>query len=431
MQAEPQPASEPEPAPDTDGVELHDDRPEAWIKRWKPEHNMGELGVFAGVLFPSEEHELYMPQAGNRGHQLLNVAAPDFGARLGYYPASFLGIEAEFALMPTSLRDADESALLWRGGGSLVLQLPVASITPFVLAGGGAIGINSDDAALGNDIDGSVHFGGGLKFFLNRYSALRIEVRDIVTPDLGVPNTLAAHNIEALVGYSVTLGRAKPQPKPPADTDGDGIIDRDDACVQDPETVNGFQDEDGCPESDRDGDGFYDDPAQDECPDVPGVAPNGCPSDRDGDGILDADDRCPDEPETRNGFQDADGCPDELPAPVKKYSGDIDGIRFEFNSATLTAASTPVLDAAVAVLEEYPDINIEVVGHTDNVGGAEINLELGRARAVAVQDYLTSKGIATTRITTRSAGLTEPKASNDTEEGRSINRRIEFRIISR
>ncbi len=96
----------------------------------------------------------------------------------------------------------------------------------------------------------------------------------------------------------------------PADRDGDGIPDPLDRCVDQPEDKDGFQDEDGCPEADNDNDGLLD--GADKCPNEPGPIQNlGCPVvDKDGDGINDDKDRCPDEPEDKDGFQDEDGCPD-------------------------------------------------------------------------------------------------------------------------
>ncbi|WP_434300710.1 OmpA family protein [Corallococcus exiguus] len=105
------------------------------------------------------------------------------------------------------------------------------------------------------------------------------------------------------------------------DSDGDGVLDKDDPCPEQAEDVDGFQDQDGCPDPDNDGDGVLD--AQDKCPLIPGVAENnGCPpeapKDRDGDGILDNVDKCPDQPEDKDGFEDEDGCPE--------MDNDLDGI---------------------------------------------------------------------------------------------------------
>jgi outer membrane protein OmpA-like peptidoglycan-associated protein len=96
----------------------------------------------------------------------------------------------------------------------------------------------------------------------------------------------------------------------PDDKDGDGILDVDDKCVDVPEDKDGFEDTDGCPDKDNDGDGVLD--ADDQCPDVAGIAAKqGCPNDdNDGDGIKNDVDKCPDEAEDVDEFEDADGCPD-------------------------------------------------------------------------------------------------------------------------
>jgi hypothetical protein len=96
------------------------------------------------------------------------------------------------------------------------------------------------------------------------------------------------------------------------DRDGDGIPDPLDKCPDDPEDFDGFEDADGCPDPDNDRDGVLD--VDDKCPNLPGPPPTGCPTadvgDRDGDGIPDPRDKCPDDPEDFDGYQDADGCPD-------------------------------------------------------------------------------------------------------------------------
>ncbi len=96
----------------------------------------------------------------------------------------------------------------------------------------------------------------------------------------------------------------------PKDRDGDGILDPSDKCIDQPEDVDGFQDEDGCPEPDNDNDGILD--TADKCPNEAGPMQNmGCPIlDKDGDGINDNKDKCPNEPEDKDGFEDEDGCPD-------------------------------------------------------------------------------------------------------------------------
>ena len=97
---------------------------------------------------------------------------------------------------------------------------------------------------------------------------------------------------------------------PDVDNDQDGILDENDTCPLEPEDKDGFEDEDGCPDPDNDKDGVLD--VEDQCPMEPGLPEKqGCPErDKDGDGILDEADRCPTEPEDKDGFEDEDGCPD-------------------------------------------------------------------------------------------------------------------------
>ncbi len=219
--------------------------------------------------------------------------------------------------------------------------------------------------------------------------------------------------------------QAGPAPSgcPVLDRDEDGFPDEVDECPD----QRGVEPR-GCPPVDSDGDGFFDD--SDECPQQAGVAPAGCPPpDTDGDGILDADDRCPDEPETANGYEDTDGCPDELPQAVQEFTGAIQGIQFATGQATITRDSHATLDRAVGVLNEYPKLRIEVSGHTDNVGERASNLDLSQRRATAVKDYLVQKGIDAARIETVGHGPDRPVVSNDTAEGRQQNRRIEFRLL--
>jgi outer membrane protein OmpA-like peptidoglycan-associated protein len=102
------------------------------------------------------------------------------------------------------------------------------------------------------------------------------------------------------------------------------------------------------------------------------------------------------------------------------------GVEFAFNKAELTGSSSVILDVAVDQLELCPKIPMEVDGHTDSVGPEDYNQGLGQRRAEAVKGYLVSKGIRSSRLTARSFGETRPVASNDTDEGRQTNRRVEL-----
>jgi OOP family OmpA-OmpF porin len=125
----------------------------------------------------------------------------------------------------------------------------------------------------------------------------------------------------------------------PGDMDGDGILDDVDKCPRVPEDMDGYQDDDGCPEDDNDADG-----------------------------IADKIDKCPNDPETANNYQDLDGCPDQLPEKLAKFIGKIEGIRFAPNRAVLLPQSFSVLDKAVEALQENAAVRVEISGHTDNIG---------------------------------------------------------------
>jgi len=206
------------------------------------------------------------------------------------------------------------------------------------------------------------------------------------------------------------------------DADGDRFVDASDACPD----VPGIYPH-GCPERDVDGDGFLD--SVDWCKDDPGVEPNGCPiPDKDGDGILDPDDRCLKVLEVKNGYLDEDGCADEIPADLAEFTGTIKGIKFEFDKDILRPSSKPVLARAIAVLQKYPEVRIEISGHTDSTGMITRS-EISARRARAVKKYLVEHGVLADRIESRGAGPDEPVDTNKTAAGRAKNRRIEFTIL--
>ncbi|WP_264566772.1 OmpA family protein [Flavobacterium sp. N3904] len=105
-------------------------------------------------------------------------------------------------------------------------------------------------------------------------------------------------------------------------------------------------------------------------------------------------------------------------------------VRFDVNKATLTPQAKANLDKLVPVFNSYPDTNIEIFGYTDNTGKPEYNLTLSQKRAESVKQYLISKGLAASRFKTSGYGIADPIASNDTAEGKSQNRRVEFAITA-
>ena len=415
---------------------------------------MVELGVFGGLMFPHPRLELFeaRPALPDQGFQPLERLAPEVGGRLGYYPLRYLGVEGEGAWLPAQTQGG-AGANLWAVRGHLVAQVARWSVTPFVLAGASGLAVSSGSDALGNDLDLGFHFGGGVKFFFTRRFMMRVDVRDTMSARRGL-DAGVVHSPEVLLGFGLTLNRRKANPPVDLDRDDDGILDVDDACVD----VPGVAEFQGCPVPDTDGDGILD--PDDRCVDTPGVSEyegcpipdtdgdgvmdpddrciddpggpefEGCPiPDTDGDGILDPDDACVEQPEVVNSFEDEDGCPDELPEDVKKFTGVIEGIYFDTAKASIKKMSYRKLDDAVGVLKKFPHLRIEVSGHTDDRGNDAYNQALSEERAVAVKEYMVTHGVDASRITTRGAGESQPRESNKTKAGRAKNRRIEFKLL--
>ena len=105
------------------------------------------------------------------------------------------------------------------------------------------------------------------------------------------------------------------------------------------------------------------------------------------------------------------------------------GVNFNLNSAQLRNDSYPILFYSFQVLQNNPDMNVEIQGYTDNTGSEKFNLKLSEKRAETVKDYLVSKGIEAGRLTVKGYGEDNPVAINNTAEGRALNRRIEFKIL--
>lgn len=150
--------------------------------------------------------------------------------------------------------------------------------------------------------------------------------------------------------------------------------------------------------------------------------------DRDGDGVPDASDKCPDEPETFNNFEDDDGCPDRPRVAISSTDIKIlDTVAFKSQTAVIDKAALPLLDAVFDVLKNNPAIRIRVEGHADDL---EVDpVKLGAARARAVREYLIQKGIDQSRLEVFTHGDSRPRAVNTTEAGRAQNRRVAFEVI--
>ncbi len=143
--------------------------------------------------------------------------------------------------------------------------------------------------------------------------------------------------------------------------------------------------------------------------------------DSDGDGVVDSADKCPGTPP--NTRVDGDGC--TIPKILR-----LDGVTFEFNKSHLRPDSETILSYVVKIMNKYPDMQVELAGYTDSKGGAAYNLKLSQRRAAAVKEYLVAHGIGASRIEAKGYGKENPVASNDTDEGRERNRRVELHILN-
>lgn len=118
--------------------------------------------------------------------------------------------------------------------------------------------------------------------------------------------------------------------------------------------------------------------------------------------------------------------PVPTPAPHRIV---LEGVNFDFDRATLRPEDSDVIDKDMATLKEWGDVKVEVAGHTDSVGSDRYNMDLSQRRANTVRNYLISKGIAADRLVAKAYGESQPIASNDTDEGRFKNRRVELNEI--
>jgi OOP family OmpA-OmpF porin len=422
----------------------------------EPKEYRFEFGLTAGAHFFNKKSGLGRNTADNEDlSPATNLA---MGGRLALNFNRWVSVEGEALAIPTHTNGQGEFrtklwAFAYRGNLNIHL-VPTGPFRPFITLGYGAIStvVNNTDVVKA-DTDGMFHAGIGFKIALGQHAGIRLDGRVLAPPAIlgewvpvGNETGYDGPDWEALGGLYLNFGEVERStqtiverevvnvlPPAPADPDGDGIVGANDKCPNVAEDKDGFEDEDGCPESDNDKDGIPD--AQDKCPNkaetVNGIDDeDGCPEeDTDGDGIWGSRDKCPDEPETKNGFKDDDGCPDEVPAAVKKFTGVIEGINFKTAQATILPGSYAILDRAVAVLKEYPDIRMEISGHTDSRGKADYNRDLSQRRADAVKMYFIANGVDASRLTSVGYGLDRPIADNRTESGRSKNRRTEFRLL--
>ena len=428
------------------------------MSRWGLES--WEISAFIGALGDAVE---FSPDLDR--DQLRRDAM--FGGRIGYTFASnlFVQLDGSNALVRIAYPDLGVPGFESRNtnafftGATVGYNLqPRRHLQLFVAAGAGLATWAAELSQ--RQTQPRLNYGVGARYFVTPRLAVRSDLRIHQIPSaldelrsevLGstvTGGTLYAG--EASIGVSLFTNNS-------GDADGDGINDDEDEC---PGTrPGGLVDETGC-EIDTDLDGVPD--PLDECPGTPRgarVGQDGCGSDGDGDGVLDGLDECPgtlpgaDVDETGCASDgDGDGVPDGLDECPRTPAGSavnaqgcseaetrieagrliLHNVYFNFNQSTVRPESQQALDEVGQILADRTDLQVEVQGHTDGIGGDAANLELSQTRADAVLEYLTSRfpGLAG-RLTAVGLGESQPLADNSFVEGRQENRRVEFVVRSR
>ncbi len=409
-----------------------------------------------------------------------------FGGRLGYQTNRWLGLELGGGFSPASEdvaggRDVDYV----HGSGDLMLS-PFSGSRggPFLMLGGGVSQFKISNG--GHIRDGNAEAGAGLRLWLSDVVGLRLEARDIVSLN---KHDLTKVKYQTFIfggGLTFAIGAR------PRDTDGDGVPDRKDKCPDTPKgatvdatgcphdsdgdgVLDGLDkcpntpkgatvDATGCPH-DSDGDGVFD--GIDTCPDTPKgatVDAGGCPHDSDGDGVFDGLDQCPDTPkgavvDEKGCPKDSDGdgvpdgldkCPDTSPGlkvdkdgcPIEVTEREtelldtgmirLQNVNFETGKANLLPESLPALDVVGQVLGKWPELRIEIGGHTDSRGSKPYNQKLSEDRVKSVLEYLLQKfpTLKREQFQVKGYGKSSPLVPNTNALNMAKNRRVEFKVLN-
>ncbi|HEY4238593.1 MAG TPA: OmpA family protein [Kofleriaceae bacterium] len=385
-----------------------------------------QIGLWFGPrVFSSDSLLGYIDDAPFHPHLQNGI---EFGPRVARDFFPWLVPELEIAMAPVktdAVGGADAASVFWMEPR---LQfrfelLPHHRVMPFIVVGGGAdIALSSAKMRFANDIYGEGYGGVGVRIDTRKGFGLRLDARVSIVP--GINNTVDPE-FDFGLGIEFHAGEHHaPSPEqiaigkkaPPPDRDGDGIPDAQDACPDRPEDFDGFEDGDGCPDIDND-------------------------LDR----VLDIADKCPNVPETYNGFEDDDGCPDTVPPDVDALRGSIEGLLYADGETAVHDSAQASLKKIAGVMMAHPSIRVVLIGHTDDreakqfapphaEGDAapdlvQLSEDLGRARAEAVKQAMIAVGVPGPRIDVDTKGAEEPLADNDKPRGRLANRRVEIKLF--
>ena len=415
-----------------------------------------------------------------------------FGARLSRRIGGYWSVEGAASVGPTHelRRDGTKGSSVTVTGASLSLTSQLSEPNAFgslYLLGGLGWHRQQSSPATTTPSQATLEAALGWTLPVNEHWSWRLEARNLLNLPKG--NLGGANQADQQFWAGLTY-RFAGKPK---DTDGDGVIDRLDQCPDTPRgaTVNASgcprdSDHDGvldgldtCPDtpagatvdakgcpSDSDNDGVPD--GIDTCPNTPAgatVDAKGCPIDSDGDGVPDGLDRCANTP--RGATVDASGCPtdsdgdgvpdgldqcadtphglkvDDKGCPLASVEREtelldtgmirLNDVNFATKSTTLDDASQRVLDEVGVILTRWPQLRVEIGGHTDDRGSDKANQKLSEGRAKAVRDYLTQRfpGLDAKQLTTKGYGESKPLTKNRTDRDRAKNRRVEFKVMNR
>jgi OOP family OmpA-OmpF porin len=386
-----------------------------------------ELGGWLGPrLYSSSSRLGYIDDAP--AHPELSNAM-EFGGRIAPPFLPWLVPEIELAIAPTgtnAVGGAQPANVFWfEPRVHLRFDVwPGRRIQPFAVVGGGApVALSAASKTFATSIIGDGYLGGGFRFDTHKGFGLRFDARLAILPSHPGAGFGATAELDVGFGIEFQVGnRHRPTPEeirlaqggPPPDRDGDGIPDAQDACPDRPEDIDGFEDGDGCPDIDND-------------------------LDR----VLDIADRCPNDPETYNGYEDDDGCPDTVPPDIDALRGTIEGLIYGEGETAVRDSALPSLRKIAKTMTAHPSIRVVLIGHTDDREAKQfatavrgqpapelgaLSADLSRARAEAVKNALVALRIPPSQIVVDGKGAEEPVADNTRPRGRLANRRVEIKL---
>ena len=407
----------------------------------------------------------------------LGAYSPSNQGGLGLMPELFLSryLSPKFDLMlkgDIGVLNSKQNGGIDLANAFLNLRFKLANedkkLRPYLFAGPGIL---ADNAKSGLNFD----LGAGAKYYFKPNTALYLDAGYLYGIDATRgPNKVHDNIIKGTVGIEFDFGKTpdadmdgvsdykdKCPNTPtgvavdakgcPVDTDGDSVPDYLDDCP----TVKGLTSLKGCP--DKDNDGIAD--KDDACPDVAGLASlKGCP-DSDGDGVADKDDKCPDTPKgwkvdvtgcpldtdkdgvpdaiddcpTVAGLKENKGCPKVEPTAeeIEAKKMTVEPVYFDTNMSNIKKDEKAKVDKLVKLLNENSNYKVKIYGNADSSGQESHNMNLSKNRASIVAKALVAAKIKKNRILSQEGlGIKKPAASNDTPEGRKLNRRTEFEVVN-